>query len=229
MLSDEQVERYSRQIILSGVGGKQCRLLSAAVVVVAAGEAGHTAATYLAAGGVGELRLPAASPQAQETHRQIAELNPDCCVSLAPSPATGLPRCIVGTALALSDDLAGIRVLNETCVRHQVPLLVAWDDDRGTHVAMFAGHTDGMACWSCHGSEPEPSVRKRNLQPAAAAFAGTVMATEAMKSVLGIGTSLLGRKLTFDGHRSEVAVAPLEKNETCEVCSATRRTAAADQ
>jgi molybdopterin/thiamine biosynthesis adenylyltransferase len=229
MLSDEQVERYSRQIILPGVGGKQSRLLSATVAVVAAGEVGHTAAVYLAAGGIGRLRLADASPEAQETHRQIAALNPDCTVTLESSSADGRRRCIAAAAVAASDDLAGAGLINQSCVRHGVPFLLGWDDEGGTHVAMFAGHDDSLACWSCRpagGRQPEIA---RECQPATAAFAGTVIATETMKSVLGIGTSLLGKRLTYTGESSEVTLSQLEKNEACKVCSVSRAPTAPDQ
>jgi hypothetical protein len=75
-LTDTQIERYARQLLLSQVGGKgQERLLAATVRVEGTGSGADEAATYLAAAGVGRLRLDTEFPSTRR--RFLAKLNPD--------------------------------------------------------------------------------------------------------------------------------------------------------
>ena len=80
-LGDEQIERYSRQIILPEIGGRgQERLLAAAIAVIGAGPLAATAARYLAGAGIGALRL--AGADSDHLGRELRALNPDVTVSV---------------------------------------------------------------------------------------------------------------------------------------------------
>ena len=105
MLTDVQIDRYSRQIILPEVGGRgQERLLAARVALIGAGVMAATAARYLTGAGIGELRLSADLAALSD---ELRDLNPDVTVSAGDADAS--------TTVVIAGDLAGSAL--DRCVR----------------------------------------------------------------------------------------------------------------
>ncbi len=108
-LSDEQIERYSRQIIVPGFGGSaQERLLDAQVALVAAPADAETAALYLAGAGVGRVAIyPAAEPRVyRRLLERVRDLNREAAVEIAADAPESAPCAAAGPVLALLGDAA---------------------------------------------------------------------------------------------------------------------------
>jgi len=200
MLADEQIERYSRQIILPQVGGKgQEKLFRASVLLNGTGPLQELALLYLAAVGIGtigiltdeEARLFSAlmpeSPDALTTVPQ--RLNPECTVVRHRRPdgndLNPLSQLVQGYTLVVSrPDLR----LHDACSLAQRPLLCA--QSTGTHCWFFTcrGYDAHQPCLHCvqlpSGEEAHPL-----FADLAALFLGAQIATEVVKIVLGLNQS----------------------------------------
>ena len=226
MLSEPQIERYSRQIIVSQVGGRgQQALLSATVAIVGCGDLSSAAAVYLAAAGVGRLTVSEPSPLAE-----LERVNPDCRVSPLSSPLTRtaaeemVRNCNVVLASGAAHEVCA--VLNAACLTQHTPLL--WGDTTGSLgvVTVIAGDHPGSPCYTCvHTQLLRPLAAGNAIDPlaaATAAFIGTLQATEAIKLLLGLGPIATGRLLTYDAVAAtfdEVAVA---RDPHCATCAVVR-------
>ena len=147
MLTDRQIERYSRQIILPQLGGRgQEKLLSAAVAVVGTGDMNISVALYLAAGGVGTLGVDAPAAAA------IAGLNPDCRTqSLAATLDADLAAIARDYDLLVAADIAPdlCSALNVACMAVRKPLLWGATTGHTGAIAVFAGHRPAEPCYAC--------------------------------------------------------------------------------
>ena len=115
-LTDQQVVRYSRHVLLPQVGGRGQRLLAQARVDISGtGPTAETCALYLVAAGIGTLHLDARIPH--ETVAHLRDLNPEVRVDLAPAPAGALSVTAdgegVGPELVTQGARAALRVLRE--------------------------------------------------------------------------------------------------------------------
>jgi molybdopterin/thiamine biosynthesis adenylyltransferase len=223
MLTDEQIERYSRQIILPELGGRgQERLLSAAVALVGTGELGMSAALYLAAAGVGTLGVGTAVAAA------IAGLNPDCrtrplAAALGSDAALAIAR---DYDLVVAADLApeACSSLNAACVARRRPLL--WGKTTGCagYAAVFAGHRTDGPCFNCMRPPlPPTGAHPDVLAVTTAAFIGTLLATEAIKILIGIEATRTQRMLIFDALETTVREGSVSKDPQCDTCGAVNR------
>jgi len=229
MLAEQQVARYSRQIILPGFGGKgQQRLLSASAAIIGAGQMAATAALYLVAAGVGTIRL--GGPHDIDLGH-LEALNPDCWV--APWPAevdtVGAENIARGHDFTIVAGAAAeaTAALNLACVRLGKPLV--WGSAEGNigRMAVFAGGQPGMPCYGCLQARLEENWSARGCsQPggavfgAVAAFVGTLQATTVIKLVLGLEASTPAQLLTYDGLAAVVHQTAIAKDPRCDVCSA---------
>lgn len=227
-LTQDECERYSRQMLLAGVGeAGQQRLLSANVLIVGAGGLGSPAAMYLAASGVGEIgivdddAIDLSNLQRQIAHR-TADIGRKKADSMAGTLAALNPavRLHVYHERAAADNIEGIVrdrdydfvldctdnfpakfLLNDTCVRLDTPF---------SHAAITGFHGQIMTvvpkkgpCYRCIFEDvPEegavPTARDVGVLGAAVGVLGALQAAEAVKYLLGIGDLLVGRLLTVD-------------------------------
>ncbi len=212
MLSDTQIERYSRQIILPQVGGRgQAALLSATVTIGGDDQLATTAGRYLAAAGIGRLRV---SPPLAAA---IDGMTPDCQVTCLASDAAAAVR---GAAVVLCAGAAVLPCvqLHAAGVAAGVPVIFAAATDAVGWMSACAG-TDGP-CYECLvrqlervGSETAP------LGTVVAGCMGTLLATEAIKLVLGLRPSYVGRLVTVDVLAGDVRVTDVIKDPRCTVCA----------
>jgi molybdopterin/thiamine biosynthesis adenylyltransferase len=219
-LSDEQIERYSRQILLKELGGVgQERILAGGVLVSGAGAVPPLAALYLAAAGVGRLGLGIAGG-ADETVATLRGLNPDGQIEIIP------PQRLSGEAIARYAVMVHTLIpgesddgLNRAWLEATRPMIVARASGAsGAVTALRAG--GGAGCLSCL---PWPAVSDTTAvlaAPLAGALA-SLQAIEALKALTGTGAPLYGRLVIVDGYAGTSAVADLPPGPTCAVCGAT--------
>jgi adenylyltransferase/sulfurtransferase len=229
MLADEQIERYSRQIILPQVGGKgQENLLRACVLVNGIGPLQDVALLYLAAAGIGTIgvrtdeesvlfsELVQESPNAQTT--VLRRLNPDCTVvrhnGHDGSDGNHLSRLVQGYTLVLSEpDMR----LHEACYVAQRPLLCA--QTTGTHCWFFTcrGYEANQPCLHC-ATLPLGEGTHPLFDGLAAAFLGAQIATEVVKIILGLNQSDGAKLFRCEFPDLRFHVQRVWKNPDCSRC-----------
>lgn len=243
MLTDRELERYRRQIALFGAGAQE-RLANARVAIVGAGGLGCPAALYLAAAGIGELRLVDSdvvdrtnlNRQVLHTDRDVGRAkvesaaekllaqNPDVRVvatrvTVADENAAG----IVGGADLIIDAADNFRVrytLNRVALRTAVPLVhgaVRGFDGQATTIV--PGRT---ACLECIFPAPPPEESIIPVVGTTAGIIGLVQANEAIKYITGTGDLLTNRLLVWDGRAASMATLPVERQEDCRACGTGR-------
>lgn len=245
-LSEAQQRRYGRQLLIPEIGPEgQRRLLEGRVLVLGAGGLGSPVALYLAAAGVGTMGLvdddtvDESNLQRQVLHSsadigqaktasaraRLTALNPDVRVvehaeRLTPANAEDLvaPYQVVVDG---SDNFETRYALNDAAVRLRKPVVHAsayrWEAQVTTLVP-FAG-----PCYRCLYPAPPPAELAPDCEVAGVpgvlpGLAGMVQATEALKLLLGVGETLVGRLLMIDGLRSEFREMRVARNAGCPTC-----------
>ena len=239
-LSETERERYQRQMLIPGWGeAGQQRLKEAVVFIAGAGGLGSPVAIYLAAAGVGTLRLcdhgePELSnlnrqvlhgdadlgrPKVESARDRLARLNP--AVRVVPLHESIRPDTIdrlVGEAALLVDCLDSLEtrfVLNELSVRRGLPLVHAGVYGLSGQLTFL--HPPETGCLACL----FPEHTQREVFPVAGPTPGTIGALQAMevlKHFTGIGTPLRGRLLLWDGSDMSFQEVRLERDPACRVC-----------
>jgi molybdopterin-synthase adenylyltransferase len=232
MLTDTQIERYSRQIILPEVGARgQQALLAAAVGIVARGHLGDTLALYLAAAGVGRLGIVAADGT---DGNALAALNPDCDVQHLPDPATAAGASqLAGThdvVIAGNAPADTCAQLNRACVAHGRPFIWASTGAAAGCMSTFSSRIAAAPCYHCGRAQlpviASAAAEAEALSSVTAAFVGTLQAMEALKIILGLPPSVAGRAWVFDAVDGTLRDAPLRADPACTVCGTVRSNSA---
>ncbi|GGC08557.1 molybdopterin biosynthesis protein MoeB [Pseudoduganella buxea] len=246
-LNDERLLRYSRHILLDEIGieGQQ-KVLAARVLVIGAGGLGSPAALYLAAAGVGRLTLvdhdtvDLTNLQRQIAHTvarvgqrkvesartAIAAINPDVeVVALAErADAARLAELVAQADVVLdcTDNFATRHAVNRACVAHKVPLVSGAVIRFDGQVSVFDPRA-GEPCYSCLFPEDQAfedvACSTMGVFAPLVGIVGATQAAEALKLVMGIGTSLAGRLLLLDGLRMEWTSIRIGRNDACPVCT----------
>ena len=246
-LTDEQIVRYSRQIILPGVGGKGQRKLSEAkVFIMGAGGLGSPAALYLAAAGVGTIgladsdRVDLSNLQRQILHRTcdvthlkvesgkktLESLNPDVAVRIYQERVTSANarEMIKDYDLVLdgSDNFPTRFLVNDACYFEKKTLISGAILRFEGQLSTFKPHANGP-CYRCLLPEPPlpghvPSCQEAGVLGAVAGIIGLFQANEALKEILGIGQSMAGRFLLFNALNLSFDEIKIQKNPRCPLC-----------
>ncbi|MBI3303892.1 MAG: hypothetical protein HYZ72_17640 [Deltaproteobacteria bacterium] len=194
MLSDAQIERYSRQIILPQVGGKgQEKLLRARVLVNGSGPLQTTALYYLAAAGVGTIGVLAharfsvfaalATVQEEAPASVLTHLNPDCTVVVHSAADAAHPeRLVQGYDLVLS----GPDPLHDACYAARRPFICAQVSGADAWLLSCTGYEPDCPCLRCLPAQFCESGEESVFLDMAALFLGTLQATEAIKLILDL-------------------------------------------
>lgn len=240
--SDEEVERYSRQLVLAELGGPgQQKLRAAKVLVVGCGGVGGPAAMYLAAAGVGQITLIDGDRVAlSNLHRQIQfatdeigdekteatagalkAINPNVRVFqiFAPLDADNAPTRIADHDLVIdgTDDFATRLLVSDTCVMLQTPLVSGALGRWGGQVGVFTG----QPCYRClvPSVPPEAETCQRvGVVGALAGVVGSMAALEAIKVLTRAGEPLDGRLLIYDGLKGESRTVEITPDPGCRTC-----------
>lgn len=240
--SAEEVERYGRHLVLREVGGPgQQRLRAARVAVVGAGGLGAPAALYLAAAGVGRLRLidpdvvslsnlqrqviyataDVGAPKVERAAERLHALNPHVEVDARPQALTPdtAADLLAGCDLVLdgTDDFAVRFAVNAACVAAGVPLVSGALGRWTGQVGVF----EGRPCYRCLVPEVPPDAETCAAVGVVGALAGVVgslMALEAVKRITGAGEALAGRLLIYDGLAGEARTVRIGADPACPTC-----------
>lgn len=244
-LTEEQFQRYSRQIILEEVGVTgQRKLLEGRVLVVGAGGLGSPAALYLAAAGVGTIGIvdgdrvdltnlhrqvlhfthDIGRPKTQSARRTLEDVNPDVRVVPHQTVLTSANALEILSQYDVvvngSDNFPTRYLVNDACVLLGKPLVDAsilrWEGQATTFLP-------GRGCYRCLFPTPPPpgavpSCAEAGIVGAVAGFMGTHQALEAIKILLGVGQTLANRLLLFDALTAEVRFVRWSRNPDCPVC-----------
>lgn len=240
--SDEEVDRYARQLVLSEIGGPgQQALKRARVLIVGLGGVGAPAALYLAAAGVGTLGLidpdavalsnlqrqiiftsaDAERPKVEAGAAHLAALNPHIAVEPfierltldnARARIEGFDVVLDGT-----DDFDTRFAVNAACVATGTPLVSGALGRWSGQVGVFAGRP----CYQCLVPESPPDAEtcaRVGVVGALAGVIGAMAALEAIKLITGAGRPLTGRLMLYDGLAGTSRVARVAADPACPVC-----------
>ncbi len=247
-MNDDQLLRYSRQIMLPEIDAAgQQRLAEARVLVVGLGGLGSAASIYLAAGGVGHLTLAdfdrvdlsnlqrqilhgtadIGRPKTESARDHLQALNPEVQLTLLDTPmnednlAAQVAQCDV--VVDASDNFRTRFAINAACVRARKPLVSAAAIRFEAQISVFDARDPASPCYRClygAGAEVEETCTANGVIAPLLGIAGSVQALEAMKIIMGIGKTLSGRLLLLDVLSMEWHSAKLPKDPGCQVCGA---------
>jgi len=242
-LEQGQLDRYARQIVMDDVGpAGQAALLEGSVLVVGVGGLGSPVIQYLAAAGVGTLGLvdddvvERSNLQRQVVHGTddvgrakvdsaeafVAQLNPDVTVRCYETrfDEDEVPLGEYDVVIDATDSIEALYQLNDACVTAELPLVHGAVSAFEGQVTSFDG---GAPCYRCLFPEAPPAGTIPDCETAGVIGAvpsviGSIQATEAIKHLLDIGTTLTGRLLRYDARSMSFTEIPFESREDCQTC-----------
>jgi len=245
-LTQEQLERYSRHILLADVGEEgQQKIREARVVCVGAGGLGSPAAYYLAAAGVGMLGLvemdvveisnlqrqilhftkDIGRPKLESAAEKLSALNPEVKLELHGARLTSENALdIIGrydVVVDGCDNFPTRYLVNDACVFLQKPVI------HGS-VFRFEGQVTVIVpgkgpCYRCLYPLPPapgevPSCQEAGVLGVVPGFIGSLQAAEALKLILGVGELLVGRLLVYDALAMSFREYKVRRDPDCAVC-----------
>ena len=245
-MNDEQLLRYSRQIMLPefDIAGQEA-LLNARALVVGLGGLGSPAALYLAAAGIGALTLvdhdtvEVSNLQRQIIHDQsslgmakvesaaqrIHAVNPDTNVrTIAAKLDDAALREAVGEAdvvLDGTDNFAVRYAINAACIAERTPLVSGAAIRMEGQVAVFDPRDADSPCYQClyrEATDEALNCAQNGVAAPLVGIVGSVQAMEAMKVVASVGQPLTGHVLYLDAKRMEWRKLRLPKDPNCPTC-----------
>ncbi|MBM3606068.1 MAG: HesA/MoeB/ThiF family protein [Alphaproteobacteria bacterium] len=243
-LSDPEIERYARHLVLHQIGGPgQMHLRGARVLVVGAGGLGSPLCLYLAAAGVGRITLAdddtvtlsnlqrqvifredlRGEPKAHAAAEAMMRLNPHVEVTpLVRRIGDGDGDLIAGHDLVIdgTDSFAGRAALNRACVAAGVPLIWGAIGQWEGQLTLFDPVRGGpcMACLFPQAPVRDAPCAETGVVGALPGVIGSMMALEAIKHLTGAGQGLRGRMVLFDGLYGESRMIGTARDPDCPVC-----------
>lgn len=245
-MDNNQLLRYSRQILLPQVGVEgQERLLQAKVLIIGMGGLGSPAAMYLAAAGIGHLfisdfdKVDLSNLQRQIIHRTadigrykvdsardtLLALNP--LITVTPlyqqwdNTNLSVQVAEVDVVLDCSDNLPTRLAINQACVQTQTPLVsgsaIRWEGQ----ISVFRNNLPESPCYNClysHQTIPAATCSQTGILAPIVGIIGSLQALEAMKLIMAVGEVLMGKLLFLDALKMEWYTVKLTKNPHCPIC-----------
>jgi len=250
-MTDEQLLRYSRHILLQELGIEgQDKILQGHALVIGAGGLGSPVALYLGSAGVGHITLvDPDSVDATNLQRQIAHtldrigqfkvdsareaiqaINPDVRVSAIAERADAslLDRLVAQADVVLDccDNFATRQAVNRACMQHQKPLVSGAAIRMDGQISVFDPRQDSSPCYACvfppEPAPPEIRCATMGVFAPLVGIVGTLQAAEALKILSGIGSSLAGRLAMLDARRMVWSDMRVGRNPQCPVCAPLR-------
>lgn len=240
MLSQEELERYSRQILINGFGEEgQARLKKAKVFIAGVGGLGSVTATYLAAAGVGVIRVvdhdkvELSNLNRQILHRdedigknkvdsaakRLKGINPEVKIEAVAEKMSeaNISKLVAGFDLIVDamDNLPTRYLLNKTAIEKNIPFFHgAVNGFEGRAMTVIPGQT---ACLRCvyRGAVVEGSFPVVGVTPG---VIGCIQATEVIKYLVGTGQLLGNRLLVYDGLNIKFTEFKVKRDPDCEHC-----------
>ena len=247
-MTDDELLRYSRHILLDelGVEGQE-RLMAARALVIGAGGLGSPVALYLGTAGVGRITLVdhdtvdltnlqrqlahsvarIGMPKTESARQAILDINPQVSVVAIQALAdTRLLDQLVPDAdvvLDCCDNFATRHLINAACVKHAKPLVSGAAIRFDGQISVYDSGDSASPCYAC--VFPPDSELEETRCATMGVFAplvgiiGAMQAAEALKMICAVGRSLAGRMLMLDGRAMEWTSMKIPRNSACPVCS----------
>jgi adenylyltransferase/sulfurtransferase len=241
MLSKHELERYDRQILLPEIGrGGQEKLKQARVLIAGAGGLGSPVALYLAAAGIGTLRIidndrvalsnlnrqilhgdsDIGDLKVDSAKHRLARLNSHTIIETvaetltAENAAAFVEGCDV--AMDALDNIETRFILNHAAVMQRIPFIHgAVNGFEGRVMTIIPGKS---ACLRCMHRRAAPSPSRFPVIGATPGVIGAIQATEAIKVLLGAGRLLLNRLLLYDGFNLTIQEFKIKPDPQCDHC-----------
>jgi molybdopterin-synthase adenylyltransferase len=247
-LTDQQLDRYARHIVLKEIGGAgQRQLLNAHLLLIGAGGIGCPAIQYLAAAGVGRLTVvdddavslsnlqrqtlygsgDVGRAKVEVAREAIARLNPDVRYQgrreriTAATPSGLLDG--VDAVIDGSDNFATRLIVNDLCVAARVPLISAAIGQFHAQVGTFRGWEADKPCYRCfvgdaHDAEDCDSCADLGVLGGMTGMIGAFAAMEAIRALTGFGEDQAGKLHIIDGLKPAMRSIRLPKDPACSTC-----------
>jgi len=247
-LTDQELERYARHIVLREVGGPgQAKLRAAKVLVIGAGGLGSPVILYLAAAGVGTIgivdfdvvSLSNLQRQIAHTTADLGRLKTESAEETAQAINPGV--CIEQHAARLtkenafplisqyhvvadgSDNFATRFLVNDACYFAGKTLVSAAVTEFDGQLATYKPRAGNFPCYRCLFPEPPPSgtapsCSETGILGAAAGVMGTLQALEVMKEIIGFGESLAGHLLIYEALTTRFRNVRVPRDPACALC-----------
>lgn len=249
-LSDEELDRYARHIVLPQVGGVgQRRLKAANVAVVGAGGVGSAVIPALAGAGVGQLTIidsdtidrtnlqrqpifredQIGEPKAVMAAEFVTALNPHVEVSAVQQrlDAETAETLLAAHDLVIdgTDNFATRLLVGDTLTRLRIPLISAAAVQFQGQIALFRGWEAERPCYRCFvgdafDSDDCDTCAEQGVLGALTATVGGFAALMAIRAIVGIGDDVAGSLFLFDGVKLDWRKIRLPKDPNCRTCSA---------
>jgi adenylyltransferase/sulfurtransferase len=246
VLTDEELLRYSRQILLQQVDiDGQLSLKKSRALIVGMGGLGSPVALYLAAAGVGELHLAdfdsvdLTNLQRQIIHdtqsvglgkvdsamARLSAINPE--ITLVPHRAAldadSLAAAVEAVDLVLdcSDNFSTREAVNAACVAAGKPLVSGAAIRLEGQLSVFDPRRTDSPCYHClygHGSESELTCSEAGVIGPLVGLVGSLQALEALKLLAGFGEPMVGRLLLIDALGTRFRELKVKRDPGCSVC-----------
>lgn len=243
---NDEFLRYSKQIILDGFGSEgQEKLRKSRIMVAGAGGLGSSVIYYLAAAGAGAIGIAdfdvvtlsnlnrqilhssddLGKKKTESAKEKIKALNPLIEVNAYPfrlnSDNIGEIFSDYDIVVDCTDNIRSRLLVSDCCYLLDKPLIEGGVVSLEGYLTMII--PDKTACYRClYPSPPKPSdiksCNKTGILGSVAGVTGSLMATEAVKFITGIGENLINRALFFDGSASSFEIISLNKNKACPLC-----------
>lgn len=247
MLSEAELDRYARHIILPQIGGAgQTKLKAAHIAVIGAGGIGCPVIQYLAAAGAGRITIidddlvelsnlqrqilftdaDIDAPKAEVAARTARRINPhSTMVAIVDRiDSSNADQLLAGTTLVIDgcDNFATRLCVNAACIAAHIPLLSAAIGAFDAQIGLFRGWEADQPCYACLvGSDPARdgiNCAEAGVLGALAGLAGTMAAVEAVRVITGFGSALTGRLALVDMLERRWREVRVAKDPGCPTC-----------
>ena len=248
-LSDAQLDRYARHIVLREIGGEgQRKLLASKVAIIGAGGIGSPAIQYLTAAGIGALRVidddvvsldnlqrqtlfgtgDVGRSKTEVAGEAVARLNPDVRYEgvNARLASTNVADLLAGVDLVLdgSDNFATRLVVSDQCTAARIPLVSAAIGQFRAQIGTFRGWEADKPCYRCFvgdafDAEDCDSCSELGVLGAMTGLAGSWGAMEAIRQITGFGADAAGKLHIFDGLAPTLRTIRIVKDPACSGCN----------
>ncbi len=249
MLNPQQLELYSRNILLNEIGeAGQQKLLQSKILVIGAGGLGSSLLQYLVCAGVGNIgiidndKVELSNLQRQIIHdfsklniqkvhsaeEKLRKLNPDLNLKVYPIRADydNLSKLVKDYEIIIdaTDNFPSRFIINQVCFEQKKPLVFGAVKGFQGQLSIFKAYENNQPCYACFNpnivdEKFELPLSEKGILGAVAGTLGTMQATYAIKEILKIGEDISGKILIFDFLKNDFRKTVLNKNPNCSICN----------
>ena len=246
-MTDDQLLRYSRHILLNEIGIEgQEKISGGRALVIGAGGLGSPVALYLGSAGVGHIPLvdddtvdltnlqrqiahtlsTVGQPKVTSAQAAIAAINTEVVVSTiqarADAPMLDALVAQADVVLDCCDNFSTRQAVNAACVKHRKPLVSGAAIRFDGQISVYDTRDTGSPCYACifppDANFEETRCSTMGVFAPLVGIIGSMQAAEALKLLSGAGESIAGRLLMLDGRSMEWNDISLPRNTSCPVC-----------